>query len=143
MQLTLLTPMLLLLTSIHALPKPDDATTSSDSTISSIDSTDHYPNQSQNPVVATVDLWKSGGCQPRICNHNFLVYLNGCSVVPKGCSTSAKITTGSDNCYCKSPSFLFWGIEHRESDDKIKGLTIGQTRSGRMIGVRVSKMLSL
>jgi hypothetical protein len=109
MQLTLLTPMLLLLTSIHALPKPDDATTSSDSTISSTDGTDHYPSQSQNPVVATVDLWKSGGCQPRICNHNFLVYLNGCSIVPKGCSTSAKITTGSDNCYCKSPSFPFGG----------------------------------
>jgi hypothetical protein len=29
--------------------------------------------------------------------------------VPKGCSTSAKITTGSDNCYCKSPSFPFGG----------------------------------
>ncbi|KAE9373422.1 hypothetical protein N431DRAFT_504089 [Stipitochalara longipes BDJ] len=101
MQLTLLTPILLLLTSIHAIPTPEDSSTSSNAAISSTDDTDHYPYAAQNPVVATVDLWKSGGCQPQICNHNFLVNLNGCTVVPKGCSTSAKVTTGSDNCYFK------------------------------------------
>jgi len=115
MQLTLLVPILLLLTSIHALPTPEDSIASSNSTIASTDNTDdtdHNPSSSQQPVVATVDFWKNGGCQPQRCSHNFLVNLNSCNVVPKGCSTSAKITTGSDNCYCKYSWFpCYLGVE--------------------------------
>jgi hypothetical protein len=98
MQLTIFVPFLVFLastTNALALPTPDDAVTSS------TDDTDHYHPAPQNPVVATADLWAKGGCRPQVCNHNFLVNLNGCSVVPKGCATSARITTGSDNCYCE------------------------------------------
>ena len=109
MQLSLLAPFLLFLTSIHAVPTPEDAITTTNSAIASTDVTDVTDHQ--NPVVATVDLWGKGGCQPQICNHNFLVNLNSCNVVPKGCSTSAKITTGSDNCYCKSSFPFSVGVE--------------------------------
>lgn len=97
--LALLTP-LLLLSNINALalPTPDDAVTSA---TDNTDDGSHYNPSANNPVVATVDFWNKGGCQPHVCNHNFLVNLNGCSVVPRGCATSAKITTASDNCYCE------------------------------------------
>ncbi|PMD56579.1 uncharacterized protein K444DRAFT_694198 [Hyaloscypha bicolor E] len=99
MQLTLLTPIILHLASVHALPTPVQATSSSNSTDSSTNNTGHYPHAAQNHVVAIVDLCGKGGCQPKVCNHNFLINLNGYSAVTEGCSTSVKITTGSGNSY--------------------------------------------
>jgi hypothetical protein len=121
MQFTLFTPILLLLTAVSALPTPDSAASAGNSTSASADGTDHYPHSTPNPIVATVDRWGQGGCRPQVCNHNFLVNLNGCSVVPKGCSTSAKITTASDNCYCMFSSPLpYHRLKYYEAGGRVK-----------------------
>jgi hypothetical protein len=48
---------ILYLASIHALPTPDQATISSNSTASSTGNTAHYLHATQHLIVATVDLW--------------------------------------------------------------------------------------
>ena len=89
MQFSILSTVALLAATISAVPTPDTASKS-------------------NPVVGTFDFWKTGGCTPKICNKDFAVKLNGCTVVPKGCSTSARLSGANENCECEFPFCLSW-----------------------------------
>jgi len=89
MQLSLLTPFLLLSTTLYAAPTPQTPQTPQ---------TPHPTITQPTPSWQQSISGKQAVARARYAIINFLVSLNGCTVMPKGCASSAKITTASDGC---------------------------------------------